>query len=92
MWHLKTATEHARAVRAGEVTSLALVEHYVRRIEALDLLEGTNAVVVRSFEQARQRAREAEKGHISHPRGASRQAVWAHKPPAGSQSSGRVGT
>lgn len=62
MWHLKSAGEHARALRRGEVSSEELVEHYIRRIEALDTPEeGVNAVVVRTFAEARKRAREADR-------------------------------
>jgi len=53
-WHTLGAVEHARAVQRREVTSAALVEHYIRRIEVLDMK--VNAVVVRRFEEAREEA------------------------------------
>ena len=58
MWHLKSAVDHAAAIRRGEVTSAALAEYYIDRIERLD--GDINAVVVRMFDQARARAREAD--------------------------------
>jgi len=61
-WHLLSTVRLARAVRRGEVTSSNLVEHYIKRIEALDGDEksGLNAVVIRTFDEARARAREAD--------------------------------
>ena len=58
MWHLKSAVDHAAAIRRGEVTSAALAEYYIDRIERLD--GDINAVVVRLFDSARARAREAD--------------------------------
>ena len=60
-WHLRSATDHAAAIRRGEVSSAALVEHYCRRIERID--KGVNAVVVRTFEEARARAAAADAAH-----------------------------
>jgi len=47
-------------LRAGAVTSLAATEAYIARIEALDRPEGVNAVVVRDFARALERARAAD--------------------------------
>ena len=58
MWHLKSAVDTAKAVKRGEVSSAALVEHYIERIERLD--DKINAVVVRMFDEARARAKEAD--------------------------------
>ena len=53
-----SATELLAAVRAGRVTSSELTDLYIRRIERHD--GRLNAVVVRDFERARQRARAAD--------------------------------
>ena len=53
-----SATELPAALRAGRVTSRDLTELYIRRIERHD--GRLNAVVVREFERARQRARAAD--------------------------------
>jgi len=50
-----SATELLAALRAGRVTSSELTDLYIRRIERHD--GRLNAVVVRDFERARQRAR-----------------------------------
>jgi amidase len=53
-----SATELLAALRAGRVASQDLTELYIRRIERHD--GRLNAVVVRDFERARQRARAAD--------------------------------
>src|SRR5262249_42954937 len=53
-----SATELLTALRAGRVTSGELTELYIRRIERYD--GQLNAVVVRDFERARERARAAD--------------------------------
>src|SRR2546422_5149194 len=53
-----SATELLAALRAGRVTSSELTDLYIRRIERHD--GRLNAVVVRDFERARQRARAAD--------------------------------
>ena len=53
-----SATELLAALRAGRVTASELTELYIRRIERHD--GRLNAVVVRDFERARQRARTAD--------------------------------
>jgi amidase len=53
-----SATDLLAALRAGRVTSSALTDCYIRRIERHD--GRLNAVVVRDFERARQRARAAD--------------------------------
>jgi amidase len=52
-WHMD-ATAQADLVRSGEASALELVNAAIARIEALD--PAINAVVARSFEQARQQA------------------------------------
>jgi len=53
-----SATQLLAALRAGRVTSSELTDLYIRRIERHD--GRLNAVVVRDFERARQRARAAD--------------------------------
>jgi amidase len=53
-----SASELVAALRAGRVTSRELTDLYIRRIERHD--GPLNAVVVRDFERARQRARAAD--------------------------------
>lgn len=55
---LRPATELALRLRRGEVSSLALLEAFVARIEQHD--GAINAVVVRAFDAARERARAAD--------------------------------
>jgi len=52
------ATELLAHLRAGEVTSTQLLEQHIARVEQLD--HRINAVVVRTFEAARERARQAD--------------------------------
>jgi amidase len=52
------AAEAARRLRRGEVSSVELLQHLLARIERLD--GALNAVVVRDFERALARAREAD--------------------------------
>lgn len=52
------ATELARRVRRGELSSRELLQHFIARIERLD--GGINAVVVRDFERARVQADAAD--------------------------------
>jgi Asp-tRNA(Asn)/Glu-tRNA(Gln) amidotransferase A subunit family amidase len=52
------ATELARRVRRGELSSCELLQHFIARIERLD--GGINAVVVRDFERARVQADAAD--------------------------------
>ncbi|MCU1692147.1 MAG: Amidase [Frankiales bacterium] len=56
--HDLTALEQAEAVRTGTTSPVELVEHCIGRIEALDGEVG--AFVTRTFDTARQQAREAE--------------------------------
>lgn len=49
----------ARRIREGEVTAEAALEHFIERVERLD--GEVNAVVVRRFDEARERAREADR-------------------------------
>jgi len=53
-----SATELAAALRGGRVTSTELTDLYIRRIERYD--GRLNAVVVRDFDRARERARAAD--------------------------------
>jgi amidase len=45
----------AELIRGGAISCLELLDHYIARIERLDVR--TNAVVVRDFDRARERAR-----------------------------------
>ena len=56
----QSATRLATRVRAGEVSPGELLEHYIARVERLD--PRINAVVVRDFDRARDRARALEAG------------------------------
>ena len=51
----KPATELVADIKAGRIGAQELLEHYLARIEAYD--GAINAVVVRDFERARERAR-----------------------------------
>ena len=62
-----SATELLAALRAGRVTSSELTDLYIRRIERHD--GRLNAVVVRDFERARQRARAADESAARGERG-----------------------
>lgn len=55
----RPATDLARMIRAREIGSLELTEHYIGRIERLD--GDVNAVVVRDFARARAAARDADR-------------------------------
>jgi amidase len=50
-----SATDLAARVRAGEISAVELLDHYIARVERLDAR--LNAVVVRDFDRARERAR-----------------------------------
>jgi amidase len=54
------ATRLAAQLRAGEISALELLDHYIARIERLD--PRINAVVVRDFDRARDRARALDAG------------------------------
>ena len=54
----RPAHELAQALARGELSSLELTDHFIARIERLD--RTVNAVVVRDFERARARARQAD--------------------------------
>ena len=51
----------AELTRGGAVSCLELLDHYIARIERLD--DRTNAVVVRDFDRARDRARVLDRQH-----------------------------
>jgi amidase len=53
-----SATSLAAMIRNGDISSSELTEHYIRRIERLD--DRTNAVVVRTFDRAREAAAAAD--------------------------------
>ena len=57
-WLTRSASEMARALRAGEVSSLELVELHIARIKAVNPV--LNAVVAERYELARQEARAAD--------------------------------
>lgn len=51
----------ARLVAEGKISSELLTKHFIRRIERLDRHRGVNAVAVRCFDAALQRARDADR-------------------------------
>ncbi len=53
-----SAAALARKLRSGKVSALELLDHYIARVEKHD--PALNAVVVRDFERARERARAAD--------------------------------
>jgi amidase len=55
---LLSATELAARLRAGDISSLELTDHYIERVERSD--EALNAVVVKDFDRARDAARQAD--------------------------------
>ena len=57
-WHFKSATALTAAIRAGEVTSSGLLEHFIKRYEAHN--GALNAIVATDFDAARTRARAAD--------------------------------
>jgi fatty acid amide hydrolase 2 len=57
-WLTASASEMAKALRAGEVSSLELVDLHIERILAVN--ETLNAVVAERFEEARSEARAAD--------------------------------
>jgi amidase len=57
-WTYSTATALLARLRAGEVSSCELLEQHIARVQEVD--GQINAVVVRSFDAARARAREAD--------------------------------
>src|SRR5215467_4353779 len=63
-----SATDLLAALRKGKVSSSELTDLYIRRIERYD--GQLNAIVVRDFEHARQRARAADEGASRGERGA----------------------
>ena len=54
----QSAAELARLIKSGGVSSVALTEHYIDRIQRFD--GEINAVVVRTFEAARKAAQQAD--------------------------------
>lgn len=54
----QSASELARLIKSGAVSSVALTEHYIDRIQRFD--GEINAVVVRTFEAARKAAQQAD--------------------------------
>jgi amidase len=58
-WVYRSAHELAQCINNKEISSTELTQHYIDRIEAHD--GAINAVVVRTFEQALEDAREADK-------------------------------
>ena len=55
---LLSATELTAKLRAGDISSLELTDHYIERIERSD--EALNAVVVKDFDRARDAAKQAD--------------------------------
>jgi amidase len=56
----QSATSLVARLRAGEISALELLDHYIARVERLD--PRINAVVVRDFDRARIRARTLDAG------------------------------
>ena len=54
-----SATALAAKLRSGKISALALLDHYIARVEKHD--GALNAVVVRDFERARKRAKAADR-------------------------------
>ena len=59
----RTATDMLARLRAGGISSLELLEQHIERVQQLD--PAINAVVVRDFDTARQRARSARDSRAS---------------------------
>ena len=57
-WAFLSATELAQKIRDGAISSIALTEYFIERIERWD--NDINAVVVRTFEDARRAALAAD--------------------------------
>ena len=57
-WAFLSATELAAKIRDGAISSIALTDYFIERIERLD--NDINAVVVRTFEGARSAALAAD--------------------------------
>lgn len=56
-----SALDHmAKAIKEGQVTSRQLVDMYIDRIEPLDTVGGTNAIIQRDFEGPHRRADQAD--------------------------------
>ncbi len=60
---LKSATELVALLRRKRISSVELLDHFIRRIEALD--GPLNAVVVRDFERARKKARRSDRNRAA---------------------------
>ena len=58
-----SATELAAKIRGGAISSIALTEYFIERIERFD--KDINVVVVKTFESARSAARAADKAAAS---------------------------
>lgn len=57
-WSMRSATQLAAAVKRKEVGAVELLDHYLARVERHD--GALNAVVVRDFDRARERAKAAD--------------------------------
>src|SRR5690242_12827299 len=57
-WSFRSTTELAAALAKREMSALELLEHVIRRLEAVD--QRLNAVVVRDIERAREAAKAAD--------------------------------
>ncbi|MFZ8975392.1 MAG: hypothetical protein ACO2ZD_14975, partial [Pseudomonadales bacterium] len=62
-WAHLSATDLAEALRTGAISSVALTDYYIERIERLD--PSINVVVVRTFEEARRAAKAADEALAS---------------------------
>ena len=63
-WAFLSAIELAAKIRDGAISSIALTDYFIERIERLD--NDINAVVVRTFEDARRAALAADQAdHVA---------------------------
>ncbi len=58
-WHYKSATELVKAFKSGELTSVSFMESTLERIQKIN--PGLNAVISNVFDQALERAKEADR-------------------------------
>lgn len=58
--HWSSATKILELIRSSKVSSVAATRAFIERIEALDKVDGVNAVVVRDFQRALERAAAAD--------------------------------
>eukprot|EP01064_Diplonema_japonicum_P039227 TRINITY_DN9786_c0_g1_i1.p1 TRINITY_DN9786_c0_g1~~TRINITY_DN9786_c0_g1_i1.p1 ORF type:complete len:499 (+),score=129.69 TRINITY_DN9786_c0_g1_i1:64-1560(+) len=59
MFHFKSCVQLAKDIKSGVITSAALLEHFIERVEKYD--GPINSIVLKNYEVARERAAEADK-------------------------------